>query len=324
MLRPIALAVLIGLPAAAPIASPPPAPATQTAPATPTAEDDDIELLDETREQIHDAVESLVREIDSWFGDVPFEQGGRVAGRIGLRFLWRQDEGTDWLTRFGIRVRVPNLERLGGFLFVGRDNEREVVSDRPEAFTRRQQLLQETRGDQSFFAGLGAQVAEGIALRAGLRGGLKPYAQARYTKLWDLTERSDVEFRQTFFWTTNDGYGSTTALNYGYLLNPTLTLRWQSAATWAQNNEGMLWGSSLGVYRSFGALRQLSLETLVDGQTGIGVGITQYGLRVRWEQPVYKDWLLLEVLGGHFWPRPSEPEPRGSAWAFGASLQLNF
>lgn len=55
-----------------------------------------------------------------------------------------------------------------------------------------------------------------------------------------------------------------------------------------------------------------------------GVGITQYGLRARWEQPIYRDWLLLEVLLGHFRPRPSEADDRGSAWAAGASLQMRF
>jgi hypothetical protein len=68
----------------------------------------------------------------------------------------------------------------------------------------------------------------------------------------------------------------------------------------------------------------LSLEALVDGQTGIGVGITQYRLRGRWEQPIDRDWLLLELLGGHFWPRPTVADERGTAWAVGAAPQMRF
>ncbi len=314
MLRPILVCMFVGLPWVAAAADRP----------APAADAPEKELIDEAREEVRDAVEWLAREVDSWFGDIPFERGGRVAGRIALRATWRQDEGLDWLTRFGVRVRLPNLEHVGGFLFLGRDNEREVVSDRPETFTRGQQLLPETRDDQSFFAGLGANVARAVSLRAGFRGGLKPYAQARFTKLWDLDERSVLEFRETLFWTTRDGYGSTTSLKLGHLLRPDLALRWESAATWASENEGMVWGSSIGVHRTFGASRQLSLEALVDGQTGIGVGATQYGLRARWEQPVYREWLLLEVLVGHFWPRGSAAEERGSAWAAGAGIQMRF
>ena len=314
MLRRILVCVLIGLPSTAAGADEP----------VPASDKPDQELIDQVREEIRGAVEWLAREVDSWFGDIPFERGGRISGRIALRATWRQDEGLDLLTRFGVRVRLPNLEHVGGFLFLGRDNERELVSDRPETFTRGQLLLPETRDDQSFFAGLGANVARAVSLRAGFRGGLKPYAQARYTKPWDIGESSLLEFRETLFWTTRDGYGSTTSLTFGHLLRPDLTLRWESAATWASENEGMIWGSSLGLYRSFGAPRQLSLEALINGQTGIGVGVTQYGLRARWEQPVYRDWLLLEVLVGHFWPRPSAAEDRGSAWAAGAGIQMRF
>jgi len=178
----------------------------------------------------------------------------------------RQDEGFDWLTRFRVRLDLPNI-RERAYLFVGRDNEKEVVSDRPEGFTRREQLLQETREDQSFFAGVGAQVAEVLSLRAGLRGGFKPYTQARYRDSWDLTRRDAIELTQTLFWTLDDGFGSTTALNYGHLFEPSLALRWNSAATWAQYTDGVAWQAASACPRL-----RLPAPTvaggLINGQTG--------------------------------------------------------
>ena len=337
MLPPMAFLLLIGASCAvpgAPTDPPQPVPTTEAPPSgsersagqemTPRADTGAENLLDTTRRQLHEATESVVREVDSWFGDRSFEEGGRVAGRIRLGTLWREDEGFDWLTRFSVRVRLPNLEQQAGFLFVGRDNEREIVSDRPQAFTRRELLLQETRDDQSFFAGLGAQVANAIALRAGFRGGLKPYTQARYQKFWDLDDRNLVEFKETLFWTLDDGFGSTTLLVLDHLLSPAHTLRWQTAVTWTQDDPGVQWGSTLGSYRSFGFGRQWSVEALVNGQTGAGVGVAEYGIRTRWEQPVYRDWLLAEVIVGYFWPQAAEFAPRTSTWALGVSLQLLF
>jgi hypothetical protein len=78
------------------------------------------------------------------------------------------------------------------------------------------------------------------------------------------------------------------------------------------------------MYRSFGFQRQFSLEALVNGESGLGVGVVEYGVRARWEQSVYRDWLLLEVILGHFWPRADEYSPRTSAWAAGAGLQMRF
>ena len=336
MLRPIALAFLIGLPAAVSATTlatepAPQAPETSAAgleitPAESPAAVADAEhenVLDATRRYTHDAVEWAARGIDSWFGDRPFEEGGRVAGGIGLSFLWRQDEGFDALTRFRVRLDLPNV-RDRAFLFIGRDNEREIVTDRPEGFTRREQLLQETRDDQSFFAGLGAQLGDLISLRAGFRGGLKPYAQGRFTKLWELGQRNLVEFKQTVFWTVDDGFGSTTALNYGHLFNPSLALRWSSAATWAQKTNGVEWGNSVGLYRTFGFQRQLSLEALVSGETGGDAEVSEYGVRTRWEQPIYKDWLLTELILGYFWPRRDSITERGRTLAVGAGIQMRF
>jgi hypothetical protein len=335
LLRPIAWIVLVGLSTpvvGADVDTPEPAAAEAPPsigaappgrPPAPNGGDDD-NLLDTSRHELREATEWAVRTVDSWFGDLPFEQGGRVAGRIRLGTLWREDDGFDWLTRFSVRVNLPNLRAQGGYLFVGRDNERELVSDRPEAFTRRELLLQETRDDQSFFAGVGAQLADAIALRAGFRGGLKPYTQARYRKIWSLGARNQLEFKETLFWTLDDGFGSTTLLVFDHLLGPLHALRWQSAATWTQDNVGIQWGSTAGWYRSFGPQRQLSVEALVNGQTGIGIGVNEYGVRTRWEQPVYRDWLLAELNVGYFWPQSSELSPRTSTWALGVGLQMLF
>jgi len=336
MLRPIALTLLIGLPAAAWATPPPSESAPQAVEASPARDDrtvtespagaadaEQTNVLDTTRYYVHYGVEWAARGIDGWFGDKPFEQGGWVAGAIGLSFLWRQDEGVDWLTRFRVRLNLPNL-REKAYIFVGRDNEKEVVTDRPEGFTRREQLREETRDDQSFFAGIGRDLGDFVSLRAGFRGGLKPYAQARYRNIWELGQRDQIEFKETLFWTVDDGFGSTTALYYDHLFGPSLSLRWQSAATWSQETDGVEWGTSVGLYRTFGFQRQLSLEALVNGETGGDAEVSEYGIRTRWEQPIYKDWLLTELILGYFWPRKDSATERGRTWAVGAGIQMRF
>ncbi len=111
---------------------------------------------------------------------------------------------------------------------------------------------------------------------------------------------------------------------FDHLLGPLHALRWQTAATWTQDNVGIQWGSTAGWYRSLGLQRQLSVEALVNGQTGIGIGVNEYGVRTRWEQPVYRDWLLAELNVGYFWPQSSELSPRTSTWALGVGLQMLF
>ena len=126
------------------------------------------------------------------------------------------------------------------------------------------------------------------------------------------------------FWARDERFGSTTALSFEQPLSPTLALRWLNATTITQKLPKFHWSSNLGAYRSFGDQRLLSLEVLVNGTQGSGVGVSDYGVQVKWEQPIYRDWLLVELLAGHFRPRPDAQSERGKAWAIGAALKMQF
>jgi hypothetical protein len=198
------------------------------------------------------------------------------------------------------------------------------VTDQPDALSRQQRLLRENNADTSFFAGLGFALHDSVQFRIGFHGGLKPYAHARFSHAWQLGGDDRVDFRETVFWTPDDHVGSTTALSYEHAWSSTLVLRWLNAATITQDSKRFEWSSSLGAYRSFGDQQLLSLETLCSGRQSSGVPVTDIGAQVKWEQPVHKDWLLGEVLIGHFWPRPDAQTPRTRAWAVGAGLKMKF
>ena len=266
----------------------------------------------------------LARGVDSWFGDRPFEDGGRITnGRLSVGLLKRQDESADFGLRFNANFRLPNLGDQT-YLFVGRDNQRDIVTDKPGAFSRQDRLRTASEDDRSFFAGLGLLLHENIDFRLGFRGGLKPYAQARYRQPWELGPADLVEFRQTLFWTLDDRLGSTTALSYERALTPMLAARWLNALTISQQSRRFEWASSLGAYQSFGGQRLLSLEALASGKQGSGVGISDYGLLLKWEQPVHLDWVLGQLVVGHFWPRKDAASDRGRAWALGGSVTVRF
>lgn len=284
----------------------------------------DVPLWESARSSVRSTAEWLATGVDSWFGDRPFKDGGQVTdGRMSVNLLKRQDEGLDLNVRFNARFRLPNLEN-NAYLYFGRDNERELVADTPGAFSRQQRLLKETSANQAFFAGFGFALQESVDFRLGFRGGLKPYAQVRYRHPWELSPVDLLEFRQTLFWSLADHLGATTALSYSHVVSPTLVARWLTVATITQESKKLEWSSIVGGYQSFGAQRLLSLEALASGETKSGLGLSDYGLQTKWEQPVYKDWLQGEILIGHFWPRKDPLLPRGRAWALGAGLKMQF
>jgi hypothetical protein len=282
----------------------------------------DVAVIESARATVRETAVWLARGVDSWFGDRPFSRGGEVRdGRLSLTFLKRQGESIDADLRFNARFRLPNAERWG-YLFIGRDNPRDVVTDRPGALTARDRQLESASAERSFFAGLGRNINDAVDLRVGFRGGLNLYAQARYRQAWQLQPQTRAEFRQTLFWASDERFGTTTALSLDHAFSPVLVARWLAAATISQDRRRIEWETTPGLHRSFGRDRLLSFELPASGREGAGV--TDYGLQLRWEQPVYKEWLLGQVVVGHFWPRPQDSSPRTGVWALGVGAQLRF
>jgi hypothetical protein len=317
---------------ATPLASPPPAPATgsdigRIEPYLPPRELNlDVEVneaIESTRSTVRSTAEWLARGVDSWFGDRPFEEGGKVThGRASIGLTKREGDDARFSLRFNARFRLPNLERRA-YLFVGRDNPRDVVTDKPGALSNQDRLLPETREERTFFAGLGGDLSDAVDLRLGFRRA-KPYAQARYRYGMEISDRSLFEFRQTLFWTIQDSFGSTTALSWERAYSTTRAARWLTAATITRDTRKFTWSSILGGYQSFGDRRLLSLEALIGGEQGTGVGPSEYGVQARWTQPVIENRLIAEFLIGQFWPRPDVVTPRSRVLALGAHLKMEF
>ena len=283
-------------------------------------------VLDTTRGHLQGFSLWLGETVNDWFGDRPFSDGGKVShGRLGLRNLWRQGEGWDTSVRLRARFDLPNL-RDKAYVFLGRQNEQELVTDQSEAFTREQLLLEEDRrDDQTGFAGLGVALRKHFDFRMGVRGGLKFYTQARYRKQWALSEQDRIEFRETIFWNTTHKFGSTTALDYAHAFTPKLALHWQNATTISEKTDDFAWGSSLGLFKHFGDDRRLSGELIATGETGARENVGEYGVRMKWIQPVYRKWLIGELIVAHYWPQYDEEDrERDQSWAVGMNLEMRF
>ena len=326
-------AVPTAVPAAAPTAAPTAAatdastaPPADAAPAADTASESTEQLLQTTRSTARSTAEWIARSVDSWFGDRPFEQGGKVSdGRLSLSLFKRGDARADVDVRFNARFRLPNIEHKA-YLFVGRDDQRGVIRDTPESLQRLQLERADRPDERTFLGGLGLSVLDALDFRLGLSSRLKPYVQARYEKPWEVAPEQQIEFRETVFWTSAERFGATTALSYRLGLSPILALRWFNVATITQESRNVEWSSTVGAYRTLGWQRQVALEFIVSGTgtRGTGVGASDYGVLLKWEQPLYQNWLFGEVVGGHFWPRADAQSVRGRAWAAGGSLRLRF
>ena len=286
----------------------------------------DLPIIETARARTREWSERLASGVDSWFGNTPFEQGGKVSqGLLSLGVFHRQDQGTDVPLRFAARFRLPNFER-SAYLFVGRDDPREAVRDTPESSARQRQTLASRPGDRSFLGGLGGVLGDDFSFRIGVGARLQPFAQVRWDQPWVLAPGHVLALRETLFWSRDDRWGLTTALSYELDLQTPWALRWQGAATITQETRNAEWSSTLGAYRDFGPQRLLSLELVFSGTgtQGNGVGLSDRGVLAKWQQPLYKDWLVGELAVGQFWQRPDVHSARRPAWALGYTWRMRF
>ena len=292
--------------------------------ATSADEGEVVEAVDTTRRGVRRFALWLGEEVNDWFGDKPFSEGGKVShGRLSVRLRWQENEGTDTTVRFRARFNLPNL-RDKAYIFFGQENENELIANQPESFTREQLLSESRRSDQTGFLGLGVNLRDYVDFRVGVRGGLKPYTQVRYRRDWMLSARNRAEFGETLFWRSSDGFGSTTWLELEHAYTPSLSFKWQNAATITRETNDFAWSSSVGVFKTFGDNKLLSLEALINGETGSKDDVREYGARLKWTQPVYRDWLLADFILGHFWPSGKEDPEREPNWAASAGLVMHF
>lgn len=286
---------------------------------------DIYESIDSARTATRSAAVRLASGIDSWFGDKPFDAGGQVKdGEISMKFYSRQHQKTDYSLTFNARFSLPNLEEHT-YLFTGRDSVDGVVADRPNVFAAKQRLLQpNAAADQTFFAGFGLGVSDSLDARIGLQGGLKLFAQGRYRKEWLPTADDQVEFRQTVYLTQADGLGSSTVLSYQHQFFPTVVGRWLNEISMTESNPDVVWNGSFGVFKLMGEQRLLSVEVLLSAKQNAAPGLADYGLQMRWEQPVLRNKLMGEVVLGHFWPQSENGMGRSTAWAVGTGIKMKF
>lgn len=281
--------------------------------------------LDTTRARTYQATYWFVKSVDSWFGDKPFEEsGGQVDGSLYFRGLYREDQGIRSNLRFRLKVDMPNVSERA-YLFLGRANEQELLDDRPDTFTRSQLLLpDDNKEDQTYFVGLAYALREALSFRVGVRGGYKLYTQLRYYHLWRLGQQSHLEFSQTLFLAVSDGLGTTSSASFSAPLSESRRVRWRNTGTISTETDGVDWSSALGIVQNLPQQSQLALDLLANGQSDAKIGVREFGVRGVYRRPVWKEWLVGELIVGHFWPRDDNDPVRGESWAVGGGVEMFF
>lgn len=286
-------------------------------------------LIDDTRRLLEETFCGATLWFDGLFGGEPDVENARaVSGRVELSTLYTEVDGVDPKGRLRLKYDLPNLEKRVN-LFLGRDEEDEVVEDRQEGFAIRSSVFG-LESEERWLAGLGysppGRWEEKVDFRVGvkLKSASEVFVQGRYRRNFFQGTNNVWRFRETVFWENREGYGSTTSLDFDRVLHRDLLLRWGNVGTFSESTEGLSWRSTALVYHNLRRSRAVAAEVFVRGTTGAEVPLREYGVRGVYRQPIGKPYLFGDLILGYTWPRFERDEPRDGSVTFGLGVELLF
>ena len=301
-------------------------PAAQTGPCDWDVED--LPWQERSREVVQGVSCYSFRWLDHLFGtekDFPEE---RVNGIVLLGFEYREYDGFDPRVRFRVRAPLPNLSsRLD--LFIGRDNEQEFVTDTTPSNRVLYNPSLARNQDNEWLLGLGHRRKDprrGFDYSVGARVGVHPslYAKVQYFHSEEFSSDTDLQLRQTVFWRTDEGFGTTSRATLTHLVNRRNVVQWEAIGTISEETRGVAWYAAQTWFHQRRGKDAVSLLSFVRGETDAEVPVQDYGLNLVWRRPFTRDWMFLSMGPTVTWPRRFQAEQREMSLGFLVWLEMEF
>lgn len=286
------------------------------------------------QEQTRDVFRGLschtFRWFDSLWGDKHDFDENNVSGWFIAGAEYTQYEKFDPRLRVRVRAPLPNMNRRWD-LILGRVDETSFVSDtqvEDKTFFN-PGAVSEQDEEPEWLLGLGhkgSSKKKGWDWSAGVRLRVppRPYAKVQYYYNKAFSLETDFRFRQTFFWRSDDGFGTTSRGDLSHRLNPADVLRFEAIATVSEDTEGTDWYVGNTWYHHFGGENGISLLAFATGETENEVPLQNYGFNLIWRRPFTREWMYLSMGPSLTWPREFLTEKREMSLGFGLWVEVEF
>lgn len=260
---------------------------------------------------------------DGFFGDDRALEETPVGTffRFRTSARWDETEGTG----FGLQVRanvvLPGISERVRLLVrqdedvSGEFGQGPAVGDRTDRTRLGLRFLGTERARSRFDVDATVRVAS---------TGLNPRVRGRYRHVRGLTKRTLARATQTAFWELEDGFGTTSRLDWEWLLDRDRLLRWTGEGTFSEASQGVDWRSSVIDFRQLDTRTALRSEVGAFGYTRPRFEVEEYFAAVRFRRQFLRHWLFFEVQPEHAWPLDPDTGQRRRDWRFTLTLEVQF
>lgn len=287
--------------------------------------------VDKTQAHTFTGICKTVRWFDGLFGNSRSFNDDEFGGKIVVGFKQREDDGFDEKVRIRLKTQLPNLSSKAD-AFIGRVNEDEFISDgdqNPDGLAETA-IQRRSEEDDEWLIGLGYNPSSNrkkgfdYSIGAKISSGLNPYAKIRYRYNFKMPENHFLRATQTIFWRNDDGYGTTTNLNYSFLAGLDDILEWGSSVKFTEDEDQWEWVTGTNWYHRLQNNHAIVSRVYVRGEEENSESIPEYGVNLTYRRPFLREWLFLEALLEHRWIRENADEPRETSIGAGLAVTMEF
>jgi len=260
---------------------------------------------------------------DGFFGDPRAFEEAPVGTFIRLRNSLRWDERDGWSA--GVRVRASiQLPRASERLRLLVTSDDDLSGD----FDERSGIGEDedqTRLGLRFIASASARSQLDVDGTVRVASGkLNPRLRGRYRYVQGLSATTLARATQAVFWERDQGFGTTSRLDWEWLPDRDSLLRLTGEGTFSEESEGVDWRGSVVGFRQLTPKTALRAELGAFGYTDPSFEAEEYFVALRYRRQFLRPWLFYELQPEYAWPLDSVGGRRGSDWRFRLTLEIQF
>jgi hypothetical protein len=260
---------------------------------------------------------------DGFFGDPRSFEETPVGTFVRLRNSLRWDETEGW--GFGVRVRanvlLPRVSERVRLLITRDEDVSGEFRDGPTA----------DDADDRTRLGLRFIASEQARSQLDFDGtvqvtssGLNPRIRGRYRYVQGLTPSTLARATQSVFWELDDGFGTTSRLDWEWLPDRDRLVRWTGQGTVSEASDGVDWRTSVTAFRQLNSRSAIRSEVGAFGYTRPRFEVEEYFVAFRYRRQFLRNWLFYELQPEYAWPLEEVGGDRRSDWRFTFTLEIQF
>jgi hypothetical protein len=256
--------------------------------------------LDTMHQSIATSVNSSALWFDDFFALEEFDNPEEAYGEARIRLGWepRSRNINEFVTRFKIRVKLPNLKNRADLVVSDYDD------DRPDNDIQASGINDVVEQNRFSLALRWRSSAEsGLSHRIGVGRRLQAFAKSRYRNSHILFDKTILRWETSAHLYSDDGLGADFAWQFDYNATEHSIFRWNNRFYFRDRTNDWLWQHSVQKLTQFNEKNALIAGFYIEGLSRPNYRLEEYLVSLKWRKNTLRKWLFYEVEPFLLWRR---------------------